>query len=98
MLLGLNSSSDGKKRQLSLKEQFVKIGVINAILKVTMVQIRLGQELGLIERKSEVIQSAISLVMPFESSPEIKVAYAKFAEAQRAEKDATTKAESDAGH
>lgn len=98
MLLGLNSSADGKKRQLSLKEQFVKIGVINAILKVTVVQIRLGQELGLIERKPEVIQSAISLVMPFESSPEIKVAYAKFAEAQRAEKDATTKTESDAGH
>jgi hypothetical protein len=30
--------------------------------------------------------------MPFEASPEIKAAYAKFAEAQKAEKDATTKA------
>ena len=96
MLLELNSSEDGKKRRLTLKEQFVKIGIINAILRVTMAQIRLGQELGLIERRPEVIQSAVSLVMPFEASPEIKAAYARFAEAQRVEKDAT-KAELDTG-
>lgn len=98
MLLELNSSVDGKKRQLTVKEQFVKIGVINAILKVTVEQIKLGQELGLIERKPTVIQSAVSLSMPFEASPEIKAAYAKFAEEQRVEKDAAAKAESDAGH
>jgi predicted DNA-binding protein YlxM (UPF0122 family) len=93
MLLDLNSSKDGKKRQLTVNEQFVKIGTINAILKVTVEQIKLGQELGLIERKPEVIQSAVSLSLPFESSPEIRAAYVKFAEAQRAEKDAATKAE-----
>jgi predicted DNA-binding protein YlxM (UPF0122 family) len=72
MLLDLNSSKDGKKRQLTVNEQFVKIGTINAILKVTVEQIKLGQELGLIERKPEVIQSAVSLSLPFESSPEIQ--------------------------
>jgi len=92
MLLDLNSSGDGKKRQLSVKEQFVKIGAINAVLRVTQEQIKLGQELGLIERKPAVIQSAISLAMPFEASPEIQAAYAKLAEAQRAEKDANSKA------
>lgn len=95
MLLELNSSEDGKKRRLTLKEQFVKIGIINAILRVTMAQIRLGQELGLIERRPEVIQSAVSLSMPFEASPEIQAAYAKFAEVQKADKDAVAEAESD---
>jgi hypothetical protein len=56
MLLDLNSSGDGKKRQLSVKEQFVKIGAINTVLRVTQEQIKLGQELGLIERKPEVIE------------------------------------------
>ena len=64
-----------------------------AALKVVQEQIKLGQNLGLIERKPEVIQSAVSLVMPFEASPEIKAAYTRFAE-----KDATGKAEYDAGH
>jgi len=98
MLLDLNSSRDGKKRQLAVNEQFVKIGIINAILKVTVEQIKLGQELGLVERKPEVIQSTVSLSMPFEASPEIKAAYTKLAEAQKAEKDATTKAEPDTRH
>lgn len=85
-------------KPLNAKDKFVKIGALNTSLKITVEQIKLAQELGLVERKPEVIQSAVSLAMPFEASPEIKSAYAKFAEDQRAEKDATTKAESDAGH
>ncbi len=91
-------TEDGDKKPLSVKDKFVKIGALNTSLKITVEQIRLAQELGLVERKPEVIQSAVSLVMPFEASPEIKAAYTKFAEEQRAEKDAATKAESDAGH
>jgi hypothetical protein len=92
----LTESGDGKA--LSTKDKFVKIGALNTALKITVEQIKVGQELGLIEKKPEVIQSAVSLAMPFEASPEIKSAYAKFAETQRAEKDATTKTEPDAGH
>jgi hypothetical protein len=91
-------TDDGDKKSLSVKDKFVKIGALNTSLKITVEQIKLAQELGLVERKPEVIQSAVSLVMPFEASPEIKAAYAKFAEEQRAEKDATAKAESDTGH
>jgi NADPH-dependent glutamate synthase beta subunit-like oxidoreductase len=95
--MGLLTEGDSNK-PLTAKDRFVKIGALNTALRITVEQIRLAQELGLVERKPEVIQSAISLNMPFEASPEIKAAYAKFAEAQRAEKDAATKAESDAGH
>ena len=98
-LLGmmLEIESIGEKKA-SVKERFLKVNAAVAVLKVVQEQIKLGQNLGLIERKPEVIQSAVSLAMPFEASPEIKAAYAKFAEAQRSDKDATTKAESDAGH
>jgi|GEM_PF-2003255 len=98
-LLGLmlEIESVGEKKA-SIKERFLKVNAAIAALKVVQEQIKLGQNLGLIERKPEVIQSAVSLAMPFEASPEIRDAYAKFAEAQRAEKDAATKAESDAGH
>jgi hypothetical protein len=91
-------TEDGDKKPLSVKDKFVKIGALNTSLKITVEQIKLAQELGLVERKPEVIQSAVSLAMPFEASPEIRAAYVKFAEEQRAEKDATTKAEPDAGH
>jgi hypothetical protein len=98
-LLGmmLEIESIGEKKA-SVKERFLKVNTAVAILKVVQEQIKLGQNLGLIEKKPEVIQSAVSLSMPFEASPEIRAAYTKFAEAQRADKDATTKAESDAGH
>jgi hypothetical protein len=76
----------------TVKEKFIKLGAINAVLKITVEQIKLGQELGLIERKPEVIQSAVSLSMPFEAAPEIKAAYAKLAEEQRAEKEDAVKA------
>jgi hypothetical protein len=95
--MGLLTEGDDKK-PLSVKDKFVKIGALNTALKITVEQIKVGQELGLIDRKPEVIQSAVSLAMPFEASPEIKAAYAKFAEAQRAEKDAATKAETNTGH
>ncbi len=72
MLLDLGSSEDGKKRQLTVKEQFAKIGIINAILRVTMEQIKLGQELGLIERKPVEVLTVGSLNMPFECDPELK--------------------------
>jgi hypothetical protein len=75
----------------TVKEKFIKLGAINAVLKITVEQIKLGQELGLIERKPEVIQSAVSISMPFEAAPEIKAAYAKLAEEQRAEKEAAGK-------
>lgn len=88
----------GDSKSLGVKDKFVKIGALNTALKITVEQIRLAQELGLVERKPEVIQSAVSLSMPFEASPEIRSAYTKFAEAQRAEKDAAGKAEPDAGH
>ena len=98
-LLGmmLEIESVGEKKA-SVKERFLKVNAAVAVLKVVQEQIKLGQNLGLIEKKPEVIQSAVSLSMPFEASPEIKAAYTKFAEAQRADKDATTKAESDSGH
>jgi hypothetical protein len=88
----------GDSKSLGVKDKFVKIGALNTALKITVEQIKLAQELGLVERKPEVIQSAVSLSMPFEASPEIKSAYTKFAQAQRAEKDATAKAEPNAGH
>jgi hypothetical protein len=94
--MGLLTESDDKK-PLSAKDKFVKIGALNTALKITVEQIKVGQELGLIEKKPEVIQSAVSLSMPFEASPEIKTAYAKFAEEQRAEKDAATETKPDAG-
>lgn len=49
-------SDGGDGRQLSVKEKFVKIGALNTALKITIEQIKLGQELGLIERKPEVIE------------------------------------------
>jgi hypothetical protein len=76
----------------TVKEKFIKLGAINSVLKITVEQIKLGQELGLIERKPEVFQSAVSISMPFEAAPEIKAAYAKLAEEQRAEKEAARKA------
>lgn len=53
--LGLLSDC-GDGRQLSVKEKFVKIGALNTALKITIEQIKLGQELGFIERKPEVIE------------------------------------------
>jgi hypothetical protein len=76
------------------KQKFIKLGAINSVLKITVEQIKLGQELGLIERKPEVFQSAVSISMPFMASPEIKASYDKLAELQRAEKEATGKAKS----
>ena len=90
--------TEGDNKPLSVKDKFVKIGALNTSLKITVEQIKLAQELGLVERKPEVIQSAVSFAMPFEASPEIKAAYTKLAEGQRAEKDAATKTESGAGH
>jgi hypothetical protein len=87
----------GDNKPLSAKDKFVKIGALNTSLKITVEQIKLAQELGLVERKPEVIQSAVSLAMPFETSPEIKAAYEKLAETQRAEKDAAGKAKPDTG-
>ncbi len=81
----------------TVKEKFIKLGAINAVLKITVEQIKLGQELGLLERKPEVFQSAVSLSMPFMASPEIKASYDKLAEMQRAEKEAAGKMESDSG-
>jgi hypothetical protein len=72
----------------TVKEKFIKLGAINSVLKITVEQIKLGQELGLIERKPEVFQSAVSVSMPFMASPEIKAAYDREAEKQRAEKEA----------
>lgn len=79
----------------TVKEKLIKLGAINSVLKITVEQIKLGQELGLIERKPDVIQSAVSISMPFEAAPEIKAAYAKLAEEQRAEKEAAGKAHLD---
>jgi len=75
----------------TVKEKFIKLGAINSVLKITVEQIKLGQALGLIERKPEVIQSAVSISMPFMASPEIKAAYDKLAEEQRIEKEALKK-------
>ncbi len=43
----------------TVKEKFIKLGAINSVLKITVEQIKLGQALGLIERKPDVIQSAV---------------------------------------
>ncbi len=53
-----------------IKEKFVKIGALNTVLKVTQEQIKLGQELGLIERKPvEVVTNALG--MPWAADPKV---------------------------
>ncbi len=47
--------SDGEKKPQTVKDKFVKIGALNTALKITVEQIKLGQELGLVERKPEVV-------------------------------------------
>jgi hypothetical protein len=69
----------------TVKEKLIKLGAINAVLKITAEQIKLGLELGLIERKTEVFQWA-PMTMPFMMIPEIKADYERKAEEQRAEK------------
>jgi transcriptional antiterminator len=47
--------TDWEKKPQTVKEKFVKIGALNTALKITIAQIKLGQNLGLIERKPEVV-------------------------------------------
>lgn len=70
----------------TVKEKLIKLGAINAALKITAEQIKLGQELGLIERKPEAEVAYGSMSMPFECDPDIKRVLLERAEEQRAEK------------
>jgi hypothetical protein len=70
----------------SVKEKFVKIGAINACLRVTAEQIKLGMNLGHIERQPiEIITNDLS--MPYEFEPNVKLliddAAAKLVEQKR---------------
>jgi len=71
----------------TVKEKLIKIGAINAALKITAEQIKLGQELGLIEKKTmEIISNFHPIEMPFTCDPDIKRLLLERAEEQRAEK------------
>lgn len=67
------------------KDKFVRIGAINAALKITSEQIRLGQELGYIERAPLEIQN-MTYPIPWSCDPEMKRAILESAELQREEK------------
>ncbi len=81
------------EKEITTRDKFVMIGALHAALNITAEQKKFAQELGWIERKPERIEGLIQLQMPFEASPEIKAAYLKSFEQQKAEKDAASKAQ-----
>ena len=90
---------DKPKERQSIRDKFLKIAAINTALRVTVEEAKFALETGSIERKPQQIQASVSLSMPFKASPEIKAAYTKSAEMQRAEKDANPKPPAaEAGH
>lgn len=74
-LLGvmLESGPFGDKKSC-VKERVLKVNAANAALKVVQEQIKLGQNLGLIERKPEEALIYGAVGMPFACDPEIKKA------------------------
>ena len=74
-LLGLMLEIDSVgEKKASVKERFLKVNAAIAALKVVQEQIKLGQNLGLIERKPEEVITYGSIGMPFACDPEIKKA------------------------
>ena len=65
---------DIENRASTVNEKLIKLGAINSVLKMTVEQIKLGQALGLIERKPEIIQPPLRLSLPFMMNPDIKAA------------------------
>ncbi len=82
-----------ENRASTVNEKLIKLGAINSVLKITIEQIKLGRELGLIGGKTEVFQCA-PMTMPFMMNPDIKAAWDKLAAEQRAAKEAAEKARS----
>ena len=78
-------------KDLTVAEKFVKIGALNSALKVTVEQIKLAQELGLIEYKPVEINQNLSMTTPFEADPVLRQALLKSIADQRAEKEALDK-------
>lgn len=71
LMLEIDATGDKKA---SVKERFLKVNAAIAALKVIQEQIKLGQNLGLIERKPEEVITYGSIGMPFACDPEIKKA------------------------
>lgn len=84
----------GENSQLSVKEKLAKVGAINAVLKITMEQARLAQELGIIECKPLEVQETVvsGAATPFEADPILRQAIINSIEQQRAEKQAAQEA------
>jgi hypothetical protein len=83
-------------KKASVKERFLKVNAAIAALKVVQEQIRLGQNLGLIERKPEVVISQnLSLNTPCEADPVLRQALEFEVEKQKAEKAAYEKAKAE---
>lgn len=75
-----------ENKSATARDKFIKIGAMNTCLKITAEQIKLGQELGIIERKPvEVITNALSS-MPFVINPDVKRALDESAAEQREQK------------
>jgi hypothetical protein len=81
-----------ENRASTVNEKLLKLGAINSVLKITIEQIKLGQTLGLIERKPEILQPPLVLSMPFMMNPDIKAAWDKSNAEQKAQKEAADKA------
>lgn len=79
--LMLEIDATGEKKA-SIKERFLKVNAAIAALKVVQEQIKLGQNLGLIERKPEEVITYGSIGMPFACDPEIKKALVAESERQ----------------
>ncbi len=88
---------DKPKAQLTPQDKFAKIGALNTSLRITVEEKRFGQELGWIERKPEQFDIKQSIELPFWSLPEITQSFAKELNAQKAERDARTKAAAETG-
>ncbi len=92
------------EKKASIKERYLKVNAAIAALKVVQEQIKLGQNLGLIEQRPlEILQNQI--VMPFAVNPDVRRAWEAEAARQAAEKakqdkarDADGKISDDSGH
>jgi hypothetical protein len=74
----------------AVKNGFVKVAAIHAVLKLTRDQIKLWQDLGLITRAPITIKD-LSTTTPFESDPVLREALELSIEKQKAEKEAQEK-------
>ena len=77
------------------KDPCVRIGAINSSLKITKEQLKDAKNPGRHDSKPAEVTQTFPTAMPFEALPEIREAYRRSAEAQKAEKDKEAAANTD---